>query len=317
MKRKIDEPYRQMRSQGGLDVLIAEATIPQELLDLENICLPQQQPRRYFDPQKMQQLTESVKEHGILEPLLVRPLQNKQYELVAGERRYRAAREAGLNEVPVVIRNLTDEEALQLALVENLQREDLNPVEETEGILQLLALKLDCMVSEIPAFLYQMKHAVDKGSKVGNNVVPNFDSRQQQQIQAVFQGLGLISWVSFTTHRLPLLNLPTEVLESLRQGYIAYTKARAISTVKDEPQRQNLLKAAISEDLSLTQIKERIAKIKSASTAPADSKSPSLKGRMDEAYRLVKKSKIWDDPKKQKRLEKLLTELEVLAAKGE
>ena len=121
-------------------------------LPLTSICLPAQQPRRYFDPEKLEQLTLSVKEHGILEPILVRPVEGKpdQYELVAGERRYRAAQQLKLTEIPVVIRHLTDTEALQLALVENLQREDLNPVEETEGILQLLSIQLNQAVSDLP-----------------------------------------------------------------------------------------------------------------------------------------------------------------------
>jgi ParB family chromosome partitioning protein len=93
-----------------------------------------QQPRRYFDPEKLEQLKRSIEEHGILEPLIVRPLgggEGAGYQLVAGERRYRAARELGLKEVPVVVHQLSDQQAIQVALIENLQREDLNPVEET------------------------------------------------------------------------------------------------------------------------------------------------------------------------------------------
>jgi len=108
-------------------------------VNISQIILSQQQPRRYFDPDKMQQLAQSIQEHGILEPLLVRPLTGDTYELIAGERRYRAAKEVGLTYVPVVIRAMTDRQALQIALIENLQREDLNPLEETEGMLSLLA----------------------------------------------------------------------------------------------------------------------------------------------------------------------------------
>jgi ParB family chromosome partitioning protein len=279
---------------------------------IEVICLPHKQPRRYFDPEKLEQLILSVKEYGILEPLLVRPLEYGKYELVAGERRLRAALVASLTEVPVVIKELNDEEALQLSLIENLHRQDLNPVEETEGILQLLALKLGRGSSEIPQLLYQMKNALDRNSDLRNNVVPQRESQEQQQIQSVFHGLGLMSWVSFTTHRLPLLNLPPEILEALREGKIAYTKASAIARVKDEDIRLNLLKVAIAEDLSLNQIKEQIASIAS-DNASSTSTQVSLKSRVDTAYRIVKKSKVWFDPKKQKRLEKLLAELEALA----
>ncbi|HEY9672687.1 MAG TPA: ParB/RepB/Spo0J family partition protein, partial [Waterburya sp.] len=168
MTRKRDQPYqRQIRT---FDTVFSSKE-PQEvtqLVPLSSIRLPAQQPRRYFEQQKMAQLVLSVKEHGILEPLLVRPLPDGEYELVAGERRYRAAKEVGLLEVPIVARELTDEEALQLALVENLLREDLNPVEETEGILQLLALKLDLSVQEVIAVLYRMQNEA-KG-KVTRNV---------------------------------------------------------------------------------------------------------------------------------------------------
>ena len=128
-----------------------------QTLRIEQIVISSLQPRRYFDPEQLEQLTQSVKEHGILEPLLVRSLPDNKYELVAGERRYRAAIEAGLADVPVVIKELTDPEALQLALIENLQREDLNPVEETEGILQLIALRENLAVDEVISSLFGSK----------------------------------------------------------------------------------------------------------------------------------------------------------------
>ncbi|WP_250126495.1 ParB/RepB/Spo0J family partition protein [Chroococcidiopsis sp. CCMEE 29] len=278
-------------------------------VSLQEIHLPKQQPRRYFDPQKMKQLIQSVKEHGILEPLLVRPLLAGGYELVAGERRYRAAKEAGLTKLPVVVRELSNEEALQLALIENLQREDLNPIEETEGILQLLALKLGITVQEVAPLLYKMQNAI--AGRVTDNVISNSES---EIVKGVFNGLGLMEWESFTANRLPLLRLPEDLLEALRQGRIAYTKAQAISRVKDEVQRQALLEIAISESLSLAQIKERISKLSNANDISGNGKPLPLKTRIDVAYHLVKKSKIWDDPKKQKQLEKLLAELERLAS---
>lgn len=103
-----------------------EPTLPSQTLPLSNIVLPPSQPRRYFVSDKLEQLTRSIEKHGVLEPLLVRLLSDSKYELVAGERRYRAAKAAGLIEIPVVIKQLTNLEALQLSLVENLQREDLN-----------------------------------------------------------------------------------------------------------------------------------------------------------------------------------------------
>ena len=91
------------------------------------------QPRRAFDEDALAELAESIREHGVLQPLLVRPMLHGGYQIVAGERRYRASRLAGLTEVPVIVRELTDSETMQLALIENLQREDLSPLEEAAG----------------------------------------------------------------------------------------------------------------------------------------------------------------------------------------
>lgn len=307
-KKQGSQPY-QIK---GVDALFGEPAITEsaaELVLVSQICLPQQQPRRYFDPQAMQQLVESVKQHGILQPLLVRRKGNDKYELVAGERRYRSAISVGLEEVPVVIRELADEEALQLAILENLQREDLNPIEETEGLLQLLASKLNKTPESIIALLNQAAHPE-------RNFVDNVIHTEEWQIVIeVFTIVGKFTPESFRTNRLPLLNLPDEILDALRQGRIAYTKARVIARVRDEAQRQALLEAAIIEDLSLSQIKERITSVNNASTVNKD-ESISLKSRVKAAYRLIEKSNIWEDSKKQKRLEKLLAELESLASQN-
>ncbi len=301
MNRKRDQPFRQIKGE-GLDALLGSVPTSEGGVPLEAIHLVTQQPRRYFDPKKMEQLVHSVKEHGILEPLLVRPLNNEEYELVAGERRYRAASEAGLTEVPVVVRQLSDEEALQLALVENLQREDLNPVEETEGILQLLAFKLRISVIEVASLLYRMNNAA--AGNINHNVMLNPES---DLVQEVFQGLGLMSWESFTRNRLPLLNLPKDILEALRQGQIEYTKAQTIARIKDESKRTALLEQAIAQRLSLNDIRKQITTLHAAGD-----EAPSLKSRMTQTYHRAQKSKIWNDPKKCQKIEKLLTQIDAL-----
>lgn len=265
-----------------------------------------EQPRHYFDPEKLEQLTRSIAQHGILEPLLVRPLQTDHYELVAGERRYRAALKLGLTEVPVMIRQLNDEEALQLALIENLQREDLNPIEETEGILQLLAFRLKLPVQAMPTVLYQMKNTLEKDGDEKNNVIPNSRSQQEQDIQSIFEELGLMSWLSFTCNRLPLLNLPSEILDAIRCGEIAYTKAVAIARVKDEAQRQTLLKQAIGEKLSLNQIRACIKLIK----PEAALQSPKV--LVTTLHRRLLKAKLWEDSQRWTRAQALFSELEAL-----
>jgi ParB family chromosome partitioning protein len=277
-------------------------TSPQTL-SLDRIVTNNAQPRRYFDPDKLEQLTQSVREHGILEPLLVRPLADNHYELVAGERRYRAAQGAGLTEVPVVIKELTDSEALQLALIENLQREDLNPVEETEGILQLLALKLKIEREGVISLLNQLANA-KRGFT--DNVVRN---EEQQIIEGVFASVGKLSVESFRTHRLTLLNLPEDILSALRSGQIEYTKAKAIAQIKDEAERDGLLKDAIAFSLSLSQIKERVKAVK------PKKEQEEVISRVDTISKQLKKSKqLWQDSKKRKKLESLLTQLENLIA---
>lgn len=283
------------------------SSAPNPLVRVEQIHRKPEQVRRYFDPQKMEQLTCSIKAHGILENLVVRPLPATEgkYELVAGERRYRAAIAAGLTEVPVLILDLTDSEARQIALVENLQREDLNPVEETEGVLQLLSIRLNLALSEVVSLLYRLQNQETK--KSNHNVVAKEDALE---VESLFTTLGRMSWQSFVKHRLPLLNLPEEILDSLRKGEIAYTKATAIARVKEPEIREELLKEAIAKDLSLSQIRERIKAVNPLS----NEEPPSLKNRVQETHRRLQKAKFWDEPKKQKQLEKLLLEMEALLA---
>lgn len=301
---KKDQPYTsKLRGVAALLGEVAPEAATQKAVAVTAIHLPPQQPRRYFDPDKLEQLVLSIKEHGILEPLLVRPRSGGEYELVAGERRYRAAQKLGLAEVPVVIRKLTDEEALALSLIENLHREDLNPVEETEGILQLLSLKLNVAVEETISLLYRMQNEA-KG-KVTQNVL---GSQSGEEVKSLFDSLGLMSWESFASSRLPLLKLPTEVLDALRRGEIEYTKATAIARVKDVSARRALLKAAIEEKLSLSQIAERIK-----ATRPSGSQD-SLKERIKQASSRLQKAKLWDSPEKQQVLEKLLEQMEALLA---
>ena len=242
--RKKEQPYTSKLR--GVAALLesttndkAEKDKAAELVPLEKVLKSGSQPRRYFDPHQQKQLEVSVSTHGILEPLLVRPSKAGQYELVAGERRYLAAKSVGLAHIPVVIKQLSDTEALQIALVENLQRADLNPLEETEGILELLSLETDLPKEEVVLLLYRLENEV-KG-KVTQNVLGN---DVNQKIIGLFDGLGRMSWSSFVSSRLPLLKLPEDILKALRQGKIEYTKAKAIARIKDETARRELMASA-------------------------------------------------------------------------
>ena len=128
----------------GLDALFADNSIEEiastsavklKIMDIEP---NRDQPRKIFDEDALAELADSIAKHGVIQPLLVRPMPDGSYQLVAGERRWRASRMAGLTEVPVVIKELSDDEAMALALIENLQREDLNAIEEAQGIKALM-----------------------------------------------------------------------------------------------------------------------------------------------------------------------------------
>lgn len=270
-------------------------------LSLASIILPESSLRYYFDSHKLSELAESIRQYGILKPLIVRHshLEGK-YELVAGERRYQAAKEAGLMEVPVTIYHISDEEAITISITENLQREDLNPVEETEGIVTLLSIKLNKSSEEVISFLYQMNNKQKK--KANHNVMV---SQEEMLIQKTFQVLGQMKWDSFVSNRLPILNLPEDILEVLRSGKIAYTKAIAISSVKETQFRQALIEEAVSQNLSLAQIRKKIKEYKdrNSSVSPWEQKAKNT------LKRLVK-SRIWENPLKKQEVEQLLLRLE-------
>ncbi|MDB9439557.1 ParB/RepB/Spo0J family partition protein [Dolichospermum lemmermannii CS-548] len=298
----VKKPLELPKMRGVEDLLSMDVESPTATVNIDKIRLPAQQPRRYFDPEKLSQLVQSVKEHGILQPLLVRAV-GGEYELVAGERRLRAAKAAGLTEVPIITKELSDLQTLQIALLENLQREDLNPVEETEGILELLSIELDVNSGEVISILNQVANAKKRGLELTENV-----SRQLEIMESVLSGVGRFSAESFRTSRLPLLNLPDDVLEILRQGKIEYTKARAIAKLKDDGERRELLDKVLNENLSLSEIKQLVKEL----TPGKITAKETLNAKYSEIGKRLKNAQVWEDAKKTKKLEKLLSDLEQL-----
>ena len=239
------------RAQGaGREVV----TVPLEAL------VPSPQPRRRFE--NLEALAESIREKGVLQPLLVRPLGDGRYAIVAGERRYRAAKMAGLAEVPVRVLDLSEKEARLLALVENLQREDLNPYEETLGALELLSEELGKTREEVVALLHRMRD--EARGKVPHNVV---GSPEAQRVEEVFRALGRMSWESFVQHRLPLLSLPGDLRAALEAGALPYTAALELKKVKDPEARARLLEEA-KRGLSLRELKARVREALRREQAP-------------------------------------------------
>jgi ParB family chromosome partitioning protein len=305
VKKPLELP--KMRGVEDLLTMDVESESPTATVNIDKIRLPAKQPRRYFDPEKLGQLVQSVKEHGILQPLLVRAVDDSlgviEFELVAGERRLRAAKEAGLIEVPIITKELSDHQTLQIALLENLQREDLNPVEETEGILELLCIELDVNSGEVISILNQAANAKKRNLELTENV-----SRQLEIVELVLQGVGRFSAESFRTSRLPLLNLPDDVLETLRQGKLEYTKARAIAKLKDKDERRELLDKVLNENLSLSEIKQLVKEL----TPGKITAKEILNAKYSEIGKRLKNAQVWEDVKKTKKLEKLLSDLEQL-----
>lgn len=179
-----------------------------------------QQPRKEFDEKSLAELADSISQHGILQPLLVRPLLDGGYQIVAGERRFRAARMAGLTEVPVVIRDLSDSETMQLALIENLQREDLSPVEEAMGYKKLM---------------------------------DSYSLSQEEIARVVGKSRPAIA------NSLRLLSLPDEVLKLISDGKLSAGHGKALLAFKNEYEMEKAAHLAAAEDISVREL-ERMAK---------------------------------------------------------
>lgn len=177
------------------------------------------QPRKNFNEKALNELAKSIEKNGIIQPLLVRPMSDGSYQLVAGERRWRAAHMAGLHEVPVTIREMTDEEASIFALIENLQREDLNPVEEAEGLKSL-----------IETYGFTQEEAADR---VGKSRVA-------------------------VTNTLRLLKLPQSVLTLLGDGKITAGHSRALLGLDDEKEMLRIADSAITNELSVRQVEKMV-----------------------------------------------------------
>lgn len=303
VRKRVEVP--QMR--GVQDLLSMEIEQPSATAALAKIHLPRKQPRRWFDPEKMAHLVQSIQEHGILEPLLVRPLPSGTFELVAGERRFRAAQEVGLSDVPIIVKELDDRQALQVSLLENLQREDLNPIEETEGILELLAISLDVDTESVVSLLNQSANAKKRGQELTDNV-----TRQLEILESTLSTVGRFNAESFRSNRLPLLNLPADTLDALRQGKLEYTKARAISRVKDEQKRIQLLEITITENLSLSEIRVKIQSFTTLTLSRSTAQKERFNSRLSTVTQQLRKAEIWRDTSKRKQAEKLFAELEKL-----
>jgi len=241
---------------GPEEVVASGTTVP-----LRAISFNQRQPRKHLGEERLADLAASIKDKGVLEPVIVRRAGGG-FELVAGERRTRAAALAGLDEIPAIVVDIDDREALEIAIIENLQREDLNAVEETEAVLGLLEMSLDIDRAGVTALL-QALYNEERGRSPGRQV----GERQRNAVVGQFRRLGRFTISSFVSNRLPILDFPENLLEAVRNGRLAFTKAQAIARLEDADARQRLLAVAVAEDLSLSQIRRRITELRRAAGA--------------------------------------------------
>ena len=191
-----------------------------EKIKLVDIVPNKEQPRKRFNESALSELADSISQHGVIQPLLVRPLSGGTYQLVAGERRWRASRMAGLKEVPVVIKDLSDEEASVIAMIENLQREDLNAIEEADGIKYLMT---------------------------------KYGLTQEEVSERVGKSRSAVA------NSLRLLKLPESVSEYVRDGIISAGHAKALLPLEDEEKMISLCNIIIKDNLSVREI-EKIVK---------------------------------------------------------
>lgn len=208
----------------GLDLLFAENALEDAgkavTLPIDEVTPNKEQPRKQFDDEALSELSASIAQHGVLQPLLVRPMAGGGYQIVAGERRYRASRMAGLTEIPVVVRELDDRETAELALIENLQREDLNPMEEALG--------------------YQ-------------TLMQSYGLTQEETAKIVNKSRPAVA------NALRLLNLPEEVCNLVAAGTLSAGHARAILAFETPAQQIEMADFVIKKDASVREI-ERLAK---------------------------------------------------------
>lgn len=201
--------------ENNVDDMVSTSTLP-----INEIIPNKEQPRKTFDEGALQELADSIAVHGVLQPLLVRPLLSGGYQLIAGERRWRASRMAGLKEVPVIIRELSDSEAMEIAIIENLQREDLNPIEEAEG-LQALIDKCDYTQEQVAVSVGKSRPAI--------------------------------------ANALRLLKLPEEVRQMTKEGEISAGHARALLAFDNQAIMYEVAKQIVSDKLTVRDV-ERLAK---------------------------------------------------------
>ena len=247
----------------GLESLFEDAARdvggPVSTLPLREIEPDKDQPRKDFDEQALSELADSIARHGLLQPIAVRAAAGGAYKIIAGERRWRAARLAGLSEVPVVIKDVTDAEAMELALIENLQREDLDTVEEAMGYRQLME---------------------------------RCELTQEQTAQKIGKSRSAVA------NSLRLLNLPEDVLTFLKEGKLSTGHAKVLLGLPDAALQSQAAEAVVGQNLNVRQTEALCKKlVKPEKPAKPQPLRPALAGEVEYALRQVLGSEVKVDYK--------------------
>lgn len=206
-----------------------------QTLKISQIEPNRSQPRRSFDEEALGELAESIREHGVLQPILVRPQIYGGYQIVAGERRYRASRMAGLSEIPAIVRELSDSETMQIALIENLQRRDLSPLEEAKGYKTLM---------------------------------DEYNFSQEEVARTVGKSRPAVA------NTLRLLSLPEDVKPLLEDGSLSAGHARAILSIEDEALATDTAQKVVKEGLSVRETENLTKKLSKPKKAKKNASSP-------------------------------------------
>jgi len=188
-------------------------------LKIDKIVTNSNQPRKYFDNGKMSELKDSIKNSGLLQPITVRKISNGKYEIVAGERRYRACRELGMESIPVIEMNVGDARGYELSVLENIQRENLNPIEEAESYLMLMEV-----------YGYTQEKLSEKLGKTRSSV----------------------------SNKMRILKLPASVKEMVKKGKISYGHARTLLSLSDEKKIEEAAKEIINKGYSVRETERRV-----------------------------------------------------------
>ena len=188
-------------------------------LKIDKIVTNSNQPRKYFDNGKMSELKDSIKNSGLLQPITVRKISNGKYEIVAGERRYRACRELGMENIPVIEMNVGDARGYELSVLENIQRENLNPIEEAESYLMLMEV-----------YGYTQEKLSEKLGKTRSSV----------------------------SNKMRILKLPASVKEMVKKGEISYGHARTLLSLSDEKKIEEAAKEIINKRYSVRETERRV-----------------------------------------------------------